>query len=798
MAVNLVSPGVNIREIDLTKGGVAGGSLNIGGIAGPFERGPVNQPILIENEQQLLDIFGKPKVEDDQYEYWMSASNYLSYGGSLNVIRCGVSTTTALKNSNVSTGNSFIDLRIESIEDYQNNHFNDTNWIFASKDPGSWSNGIKVCVIDNAADQIISGISTTESLQFNPILTGVSGSLIGSGNTIGINTSNIEIGYEVICNTPGFISAGTTVTGISSNVITISTNSLQSANLTGTFNFGLTSIQTEPLQVGFAVTQQVSNQQLVIGSNVVNFSGILRGIITEIGSNSISVKLTDRIDNSGNSTDITYKSGNSTNAFSFRSSLGITISDQTGVVNTFGANTTQITDWYDEQTLDLNNSTIYWKSVAQKPGTSQYASERNSKNDEIHIVVVDDNGTLTGTPTILEKYLNLSKATDAKISPSQPIYYKNFVNQGSNYIFHGAPENGISGNIDKVTGVASASGLGVWGTLAQSKTFNVIGRKTYTLQGGKDYSGVNNIGGYSVDNSDVISAYELFKDSVEFSINFLIGGPAGGPTIYDAQAKANAIIAIAEARKDCIATISPYKASVVNVTNSNTQTKNIIEFFEPLTSSSYAVFDSGYKYTLDRFNNRFVYIPCNSDIAGIMARTATNNFAWFSPAGTTRGTILNVVKLAYNPSQSQRDELYTKRINPIISTAGSGVILFGDKTALGYVSAFDRINVRMLFITIERAIESAARDQLFEFNDAITRSNFVNIVEPYLRDVRAKRGITEFLVICDETNNTPDVIDANEFQADIFVKPARSINFVGLTFVATRTGISFSEVVGNV
>jgi phage tail sheath protein FI len=236
---------------------------------------------------------------------------------------------------------------------------------------------------------------------------------------------------------------------------------------------------------------------------------------------------------------------------------------------------------------------------------------------------------------------------------------------------------------------------------------------------------------------------------------------------------------------------------VVNVSSSDLQTTNIIEFFNNVSSSSYAVLDSGYKYTFDRFNNRFVYLPCSSDVAGLMARTSINNYPWFSPAGTNRGVINNVVKLAYNPSQDQRDSLYTKRINPIISSPGAGFILFGDKTALAYASAFDRINVRQLFLTIERSIEQAARAQLFEFNDAITRSNFINIVEPYLRDVKAKRGISEFLVVCDETNNTPDIIDANEFKGDVYIKPARSINFAGLTFVATRTGVSFSEIVGR-
>ena len=210
------------------------------------------------------------------------------------------------------------------------------------------------------------------------------------------------------------------------------------------------------------------------------------------------------------------------------------------------------------------------------------------------------------------------------------------------------------------------------------------------------------------------------------------------------------------------------------------------------------VFDSGYKYAFNRFTNEFRYIPMNPDIAGLMARTSIDQFSWFSPAGAARGSINGAVKLAYNPSKAQRDAIYPKRINPVIASPGAGIILFGDKTGLGYASAFDRINVRRLFLTIESTIERAARDQLFEFNDIITRSSFLNVVDPYLRDVKAKRGITDYVVICDETNNTPDIIDSNQFRADIFVKPNRSINFIGLSFVATRTGVSFEEVVGNV
>jgi phage tail sheath protein FI len=246
-----------------------------------------------------------------------------------------------------------------------------------------------------------------------------------------------------------------------------------------------------------------------------------------------------------------------------------------------------------------------------------------------------------------------------------------------------------------------------------------------------------------------------------------------------------------------VAVIGPHKADLVGVTNNTTQTTNLIQYFSSLSSSSYAIFDSGYKYMYDRFSNTFRYVPLNGDMAGLCARNDINNFPWYSPAGTTRGAILNAVKLAYNPSKTQRDRLYSNRINPVIFSPGAGIVLFGDKTGLAKASAFDRINVRRLFVYLENAISKAAKDQLFEFNDEITRTNFVNTVEPFLRDVQAKRGIFDYVVVCDETNNTAAVIDNNEFVADIYIKPARSINFIGLTFVATKTGVDFEEVIGN-
>ena len=347
-----------------------------------------------------------------------------------------------------------------------------------------------------------------------------------------------------------------------------------------------------------------------------------------------------------------------------------------------------------------------------------------------------------------------------------------------------------------------------WDQDAQGITYAGSGVLTVTLTGGKNYNGMTGIqtaGAMVASVGGITAGYDLFENKEEFDIDVLLMGSANYPQ-YEAQAIANKLISIAELRKDVVAFISPNRGAFLNDSAVGTGplnsaadiTDNVVGFYAPITSSSYAVFDSGYKYMFDRFSDTFRYVPLNGDIAGTCARNDINNFPWFSPAGTARGGILNAVKLAYTPNQTQRDVLYSNRINPVIFSPGAGIVLFGDKTGFGKSSAFDRINVRRLFIFLEEAISAAARDQLFEFNDEITRTNFVNIVEPFLRDVQSKRGIFDFRVVCDETNNTAAIIDSNEFIADIFIKPARSINFIGLTFVATRTCISFDEVIGTV
>jgi len=470
-------------------------------------------------------------------------------------------------------------------------------------------------------------------------------------------------------------------------------------------------------------------------------------------------------------------------------------------------------DWYDQQTLDLDNAVIYWKSIAPKPVSNVWSLNRNGKGDGVHVVVVDDYGTITGNQgTILEKFTSLSKAQDAVSNVDAPtkIYYKDYIALQSDYVYagrnpstaadnyHGTTPRAVGFSTD-YTQITTAGGL--WGQKAQDVTFNAIGNVTYTLGGGVDYSaGIPEIGqngGMEAELGALISGYGLFQNRDEIAVDYLIMGPGLGDRNLS-QAKANYLVSLTNTRKDCMAVIGPHRDDLVNETNSDVQTDNLIKFFSPLSSSSYVVFDSGYKYTYDRFNNEFRYIPTNADIAGLMVRTSIQAYPWFSPAGQQRGIINNVVKLAYNPNKAQRDQLYPLRINPVITKPGIGSLLFGDKTALGYASAFDRINVRRLFLTVEQALERAAEAQLFELNDELTRANFRNIVEPYLRDVEAKRGLYGFLVVCDSSNNTPDVIDNNEFRADIFLKPTKSINYVTLTFVATRTGVSFEEVVGRV
>ena len=743
MATPQLSPGVLVREVDLTVGRADNVLDNIGAIAGPFEIGPVEEVTNIATEQDLINVFGEPKTADAQYEYWMSASSYLSYGGVLKVIRAD---DDDLKTANAGVGiASTTTLKIKNYDDYVNNASDTSvNWLYAAKNPGSWANGLKVAYIDDKADQT---------------LTVPVASLSGVGATVGMGVTAAVGGVL-----PGS---------------------------------GTTSVFT-----GFV-------------------KGIITGAIDDATgvASKLDVKIVSRVDSAGNETRIDYAEGDP--FASFASTAELRFTSPGSVTGIFTA--TAAVDWYDQQTLGLENSTIYWKTLAPKPGTSVYADDRQGHSDQLHIAVVDDLGEITGIKgNILEKHIDLSKASDAvsNVNAPQRIYYKDYLRDLSANIYAGADPlagaDAVHGTTPVATGFTAYTGVrsasftkddgasNQSGQVAQDRQFLAIGAKTYEIMAGNDYQSSGG-DGYKADLGKLITAYGLLDNKDEVECDFILMGP-GCATEAESQAKANYLISIADARKDCMACIGPHRANLVapattpggSLLTTEQQTTNLLKYFGPLTSSSYATFDSGYKYTFDRFNNKFVYIPTNADVGGMMARTALLAYPWFSPAGQQRGVLNNAVKLAYNPSKSQRDRLYPKRINSFITSAGAGTFLFGDKTALGYQSAFDRINVRRLFLTIEQALERAAQAQLFELNDDLTRANFRNIVDPYLRDVQAKRGLIDYLVICDETNNTPDVIDNNEFRADIFLKPAKSINFITLTFVATRTGVSFSEVAGRV
>jgi len=421
----------------------------------------------------------------------------------------------------------------------------------------------------------------------------------------------------------------------------------------------------------------------------------------------------------------------------------------------------------------LDNSKIkrrwrYYDSVDRAPGTTAWTADRSGSGDEIHVVVVDEDGVISGEPgRVLEAFSSMSKASDAKTPQGDNNYYPDVIYNKSAYIYW--MDHNTSGSN--------------WGSAATGTTFTAVNTPTLeSLSGGA--------AGSTVTDGQLLTAYDKFSDAETVDVGLIMAGPSGSTTHVDN------LITIAENRKDAVVFASPQRSDVVNITNSNTQMTNVIGFFNALRSSSYVVFDSGYKYAYDRYNDVYRFVPLNGDMAGLSARTDTVADSWFSPAGFNRGIVRGAVKLAFNPTKAQRDQLYPARINPVATFPGQGTVLFGDKTGLTTPSAFDRINVRRLFIVLEKAISTASKFQLFEFNDEFTRANFRNIVEPFLREVQGRRGITDFLVVCDETNNTGEVIDRNEFIAEIFIKPARSINFITLSFVATRTGVSFDEVAG--
>ena len=441
-------------------------------------------------------------------------------------------------------------------------------------------------------------------------------------------------------------------------------------------------------------------------------------------------------------------------------------------------------DW---NALPIGDTGLTYKAIGARPGTSAYASERFLSADEVHVAVVD-----TSTNTIVERNLFLSKLSDGKTPEGASSYWKDYVNLYSNFIYAGAA---LTSTEFTTAGEDSGAAASSYGATSASPKIMAYIKSTAggALSGGTD--------DYAYTAGEVGAAYNEFLDTEETTVDFvLMGGSMGSES--DTIAKAGSVAGVANTRKDCIAFISPYTGNQIATSGGTPltaalQLSNTIDFFGNIASSSYVVKDSGIKYTYDRFNDKYRYIGTNGDIAGLCVSTSAILDDWYSPAGTNRGGLQNVVKLAFNPNKAARDDLYTNSINPVVSMPGTGPILFGDKTALASPSAFDRINVRRLFLNIEKRAKQLAEGVLFEQNDSVTRNAFAASMSSYLTEVQARRGVTDFLVICDDSNNTPEIIDRNEFVAELYLKPTRSINFVTVTVTATRTGVSFAEVVGR-
>tara|TARA_A100001201_G_scaffold32681_1_gene35197 strand:+ start:1366 stop:4032 length:2667 start_codon:yes stop_codon:yes gene_type:complete len=887
MPINLASPGIKVREVDLTAGRVDPTSDAIGGLVAPFARGPVEDPILIRNENALLNTFSGPSPVDKHYESWMVASSFLAYGSQLRVLR---SDSTNLKNAN----DQGVSLKVKSTDDYNFKGYDEspiTGTTVVARNPGSWANGVKVAIIDSYADQILSlntvsagdvGIGVSQSAAGKVIAGAGSTSLLDgyfkgiiTGVDVATNTANVKFvshvsaaGTETAIDytqngvykfvtgsgsltvnagaattsatvTRGHLSSSAVSAGVGTAIdaFYLQTSTVLDEAGSADLSSGATSLSVDSIS-GISTG---ADKYLVIGNEIISLSaaqisgntltGVVRGQFgtsaaahtdestvkhftryADVGTLSTAIDNDDTLIGITTTADLTSKV-NAGGILRLNDAefvqVGSFLSGGTNSLRDVNAQT----DWFDNQTyvVDTRGTTQKWNTIAPRPQTSNYAGSRGSRFDEIHVVVIDGEGKVTGNEgTILEKHIGLSKASDAIISAGSPIHWRKYLYNNSSTIFAGGEPTGTVAT-GFSSGFTAVSDFG-WDQDALESDgtaviYGAIGAKNLTLSAGKNYDGnsTDNVAGaYTVTVGDLSSGYDILKNKELYNIDFLLMGAANHGK-EEAQALANKLIEVAESRQDTLAFISPYRGAFLNDTSTGQSvnmysgdqiTSNILDFYGPISSSSYAIFDSGYKYMYDRFNKVFRYVPLNGDIAGLCARNDANAFPWVSPAGTARGSILNAIKLAYNPDQEQRDTLYSNRINPVMVNAGGGIILFGDKTGLSRSSAFDRINVRRLFIYMEDAISAAARDQLFEFNDEITRANFVNIIEPFLRTIQAQRGIFDFRVICDETNNTGAVVDNNEFVADIFVQPARSINFIGLNFVATRTGVAFEEVVG--
>lgn len=770
-----VSPGINVSEIDLTTS-VPSLATTVGGFAGVFSWGPVGKFILVDSENTLAARYGKPTADD--FETFFTAANFLAYGNALYVSRAAITTgfsnTVAAASANLNsnstvilTGNTHgvqaghavfgagipdgtfvsavtanstalnvtLTANATTSTDAQLNFFANTIALNAVANSGVVA--LTSNIVKNADEFEEKGPSNT-TFSGTQFVARYPGDL---GNSLRISMCDSANQYARTINpfsntSVGGVAATYRLDQLSAAGITIDVNSA-TANVFLTWNAGASTLT-------YAETKTAANtvlQSLSVGDYIELGN-------TTVGTQVLKIKSLPAI----------TSDDASTQAF-----FNITFEDTWNRASNFTANT-------------ISRKWEFYNTVPTAPSTSRYLTDRGITTvDQVSVVVVDEDGKFSGTPgTVLEVYENLSRATDAIGEDGTTAFFKTVINDNSRYVW------ATNDRAEAIT-TAAASLAGSSTSLPYSKSFI----------GGRDGVTESN-----VTVAALASAYDLFADASSVDLSLLMTGKSVGAS-NGAQLANYLIDNIAEVRKDCVVFVSPQKEDVVGAAVEGSQASNIVTFRQSMRSSSYAFIDSGYKYQYDKYNDVYRYVPLNGDIAGLTARSDDLRDPWFSPAGYNRGQIKNLVKLAYSPNKTDRDLLYKNDINPVITQPGQGTILFGDKTALGRPSAFDRINVRRLFIVLQKTIATAANQMLFEFNDEFTRAQFLNLVEPFLRDVQGRRGITDFRVVCDETNNTPEVIDTNRFVGDIYIKPAKSINFIQLNFVAVRSGVEFNEVVGQ-
>jgi hypothetical protein len=815
-----LSPGVAVVEKDFTSI-VPAVSSSIGAFAGAFPWGPVMEPTTVGSENELVRRFGKPN--DSNFSSFFTAANFLSYTNNLLLVRAdaGHLNAVAVPTGGLATavisnpGSGYTStaaapaVTVSAPDDAGGEQATVTATIsggtitaIAVSAAGAGYDSTPTVTITAGAGDAGSGATAT-AVMTTPTISGTA--ISGTGGQFTCTATTITVGDLIVIS--GTLSGNGAITGYSDpttykvSAITGSGSSVTGFTLTTTADAAI--VTTAGTTTGWTFT---NNSQRTVASITVNTAGsgykatptvslsggtpttaATIGAVTLSGSTITALTIGTAGTGYASAPTITIAappSGTTATATSTITTAGLKITNGESYLTNYSAGAGVVGTWAAKYPGTLGNSLKVsmadsagftgWTYAAEfdsAPGTSTYAASVSGSGDEVHVIVIDEDGLWTGTAgTVLEKFANLSKASDGKKSDGTNNYYKDAINTRSEYIWW----------MDHPTAV---TGTTSWGATAAGSTFKTLTAvQTVSLAGGTD--------DYALTDGEKQSAFALFANAELYDVSLVMLGKASTTVAQ------YVISNVCETRLDCIALISPERVSNGDVIIGATSTEigYITGYRDGLSSTSYAVMDSGSKYQYDRYNDKYRYVPLNGDVAGLCARTDYTNDPWFSPGGLNRGQIKNVVRLAVNPTKTQRDTLYKKGVNPVVTFPGEGTVLFGDKTLLSKPSAFDRINVRRLFIVMEKAIATAAKFQLFEFNDSFTRAQFKNLVEPFLRDVQGRRGITDFVVKCDESNNTGEVIDRNEFIADIFVKPNRSINFITLNFVAARSAINFSEI----